>query len=154
MNKESYIEIEKWNLFNSMEFVRTGFTDYHDRKECDIHRISYRAESTTSSANFTSHHEGRSSPAPAVVNVRAPGLLADSIQSMSHHIALCVVVSRLSQTSWQGGLKPRWKPLPHVFPFFQGVYRTSASTTSGRICSGIDDWQPPLHQYKLIEERH
>ena len=40
MNKESYIEIEKWNLFNSMEFVRTGFTDYHDRKECDIHLIS------------------------------------------------------------------------------------------------------------------
>ena len=51
MNKESYIEIEKWNLFNSMDFVRTGFTDYHDRKECDIHRISYRAESTTSSIN-------------------------------------------------------------------------------------------------------
>jgi len=44
MNKESYIEIEKWHLFNLMEFSRMGFTDYHDRKECDIHRISYCPE--------------------------------------------------------------------------------------------------------------
>ena len=35
-----------------------------------------------------------------------PGELADGIQTMSNHIALGVVVSRLCQTSWQGSLEP------------------------------------------------
>ena len=73
---------------------------------------------------------------------------------MSHHIALSGVVSRLRQTGRQRRLEPLGEPLPRVFPFFQGANRTGAATTSGRPYSGIDDWQPPLHRYHRIEERH
>lgn len=42
MNKESFIEAEKEYYFNSCEFGRIGLSDFDDRKECDIHNISFR----------------------------------------------------------------------------------------------------------------
>lgn len=36
-------EVERECLYNSMDFLRLGYTDLRDRQECEFHGISYRA---------------------------------------------------------------------------------------------------------------
>ena len=39
--KKLFEEVEREYLYNSMEFLRLGYTDLRDRQECEFHRISY-----------------------------------------------------------------------------------------------------------------
>ena len=69
-------------------------------------------ESTTPCTNIPGNHESCSPPSPAIMDIRAPCLNANSVQVVILDASHGTIVNGLGLPNWKTGLEPFWKSFP------------------------------------------